>query len=99
MSETSSVTTSMPVVATPWENSPDAAERRRADLLSVAGPILKEALAFLAETGTAIELFDGSGALLWREGDVAEGAVRCAGMPIRDPIDKAELGRIFVTAA
>ena len=99
MSEPSSVTTSVSVVTSPWENSPDAAERRRADLLSVAGPVLKEAQAFLAETETAIELFDGCGALLWREGEVAEGAVRCAGMPIRDPIDKIELGRIFVTAA
>jgi transcriptional regulator of acetoin/glycerol metabolism len=98
MSETSSATTNLPVVAAPWENSPDAAERRRADLLSVARPILQEARAFLAETHTAIELFDGAGALLWREGDVAEGAVRCAGKPVRDPADGRELGRIFVTA-
>ncbi|HMA52658.1 MAG TPA: sigma-54 dependent transcriptional regulator [Magnetospirillaceae bacterium] len=99
MSETSSATTNLPVVATPWENSPDAAERRRADLLSVARPILQEARAFLAENRTAIELFDGAGALLWREGDVAEGAVRCPGMPVRDPADGRDLGRVVITAA
>jgi transcriptional regulator of acetoin/glycerol metabolism len=98
MSETSSATTNLPIVATPWENSPDATERRRADLLSVARPILREARTFLAETKTAIELFDGSGALLWREGAIADHPARCPGMPIRDPADSRDLGRIFVTA-
>jgi DNA-binding NtrC family response regulator len=98
MSQASSAATNLPVVATPWENSPDSAERRRADLLSAARPILKQAHLFLAETNTAIELFDACCAPLWREGDVAAGETRCPGTAIYDPADGRVLGRIVITA-
>jgi len=90
MSETSSVTTSMPVVANPWENSPDAAERRRADLLSAAHPILQQMRNCLPPIGIAVTLSDDQGAVLWRDGIAASGD----GAPIRDPVDGRVLGRL-----
>src|ERR1700761_1221428 len=83
MSETSSATTKVPVVAVPWENSPDAGERRRADLVTAAAPICHRGRAVLA---------DDRGAVLWRTGDMPEGERE--GALIRDPADGKIIGRI-----